>query len=70
MEIHEIHLDFVGLNSRPRYSCYGPDCGGIVLVAEPHMTKDSWSEKKAEFFRKHPCHKIINGGLRGLREQE
>ncbi len=47
---HEVKRDYVGLNSRPRLTCYS--CHD-TLVCQPYMTKAAWDEKSALFKKKH-----------------
>ena len=61
-EEHNVHLDCVGLNPRPRLTCYS--CDGATLVCQPYM-KSEWGQRQAEFMATHPCSKVLNDGWRG-----
>ncbi len=61
-EEHNVHLDYVGLNPRPRLTCYS--CNGATLVCQPYM-KSEWAQRQAEFMAIHPCSKVVNEGWRG-----
>ena len=53
---HDVCQDRVGLNNRPRYSCY--TCGGKAIVCQPWMNMPDWQEEKDRFFADHPHLKL------------
>lgn len=59
---HDIALDYVGLNNRPRYTCY--TCSK-TLVNQPYMDLTTWTEAKDRFLAEHPCKNVRNEGIRG-----
>lgn len=62
---HDVRLDYVGLNSRDRLSCYSNGCNVATLVKQPYMTFEQWKKATKEFYAEHPCSEIKNEGWRG-----
>ena len=62
---HDVRLDYVGMNSHPRFTCYSEGCNGATLVRQPFMDFQGWEKETEEFSAKHPCSKIKNEGHRG-----
>ena len=64
---HDVRYDTVGLNARPRYTCYTPTCAGATLVFPIDATYERRNKMLEEFLEKHPCppEKIVNEGWRG-----
>jgi len=62
---HDVRLDYVGINPRPRLTCYTPECNGATLVCQPYMSEDVWRRKSAEFLLQHPYSCVRNEGHRG-----
>ena len=62
---HDVRLDYVGINPRPRLTCYILECVGATLVRQPYMNADVWKQKEAEFLLQHPCANIQDDGYRG-----
>ena len=62
---HDVRLDYVGINPRPRLTCYILECVGATLGRQPYMNADVWKQKEAEFLLQHPCANIQDDGYRG-----
>lgn len=64
-EAHDVEVDFVGVNARPRLTCMSKGCEGDTLVCQPYMDQAQWDEAVAAFKKKHPFTTAKDLGWRG-----
>ncbi len=61
---HNVHVDFIGINPKTRFTCHSEGCNEATLIEQPHFDPEAWRQARSKFLAKHPCSEIKDDGYR------